>query len=398
MKKMLLIMAALCCMMSVTAQQVKKGISTNYKHLIPKLSQVEQINRQTVEFTHKLDSVTVSPYGANQVYTYDEQFRVVRLNTVVSILLYVSSREFTYDQHDNVIRMITIDPYETTKTVYNYTDDGEYIINEIEYLLVDESWVEKEKIEYFSSEDETYGEAIRYEYEEGEWIEQEKMEVYFTANGNMISKTRSYYHQNEWVASEEIEYSYNGNDNCTMILTYHVMGSGELEESEKEMYTYDARGNCTTIRIEDYDEEDGWVFFESTRLYYDLSTLCSNIAGFYTVTDEAMFNVNNKLLSFETIDDEGEMFTTNFYYSNCHGLVETTDSQIVIWPNPVAETLSIGVKDVQQVDIFTLDGKHVSTIENGFGTIDVRGLSHGCYLLKATLNNGSVATQKFVKQ
>lgn len=397
MKKTLLIMAVLCCMMSVTAQQVKKGISTNYKHLIPQLSQVDQINRQTAEFTHKLDSVTVSPFGANQVYTYDDQFRVVKLNTVVSILFYVTSREFTYDQYDNVIRVITIDPYETTKTVYSYTDDGERIIDEIEYLLVDDSWVEEEKIEYFSNDDDTYAEMIRYEYEEGEWIEQEKVEAYFTANGTLISQTYCYY-QDEWVASEEVKYSYDGNDHCTMMLTYHVMGDGELEEREKEAYTYDARGNCTSIRIEEYDEEDGWVFFESTRLYYDLSTLCSNIAGFYTFTDEAMFNVNNKLLSMETIDDEGDTFTTNFYYSNCNGLVEITNSQIVLWPNPVAETLFIGAKDVQQVDIFTMDGKHVSTIENGFETINVRGLSQGCYLLKATMNDGSIATQKFVKQ
>ena len=183
-----------------------------------------------------------------------------------------------------------------------------------------------------------------------------------------------------------------------MVLTYHVMGSGELEEREKEMYTYDARGNCTTIRIEDYDEEDGWVFFESTRLSYDLSTLCSNIAGFYTFTDEAIFNVNNKLLSTESIDNEGWMYTSNYYYSDCNSLVETTDNQVGLWPNPVTETLSIGSKDVQQVDIFTLDGKHVFTIENGFEAINVSDLATGCYLLKATMNNGRMVTQKFMKQ
>ena len=60
--------------------------------------------------------------------------------------------------------------------------------------------------------------------------------------------------------------------------------------------------------------------------------------------------------------------------------------------------MSLNAEGVQQVEIFTIDGRQVMHLEYGFETINVSALAKGCYLLKATLNDGSKAVQKFVKE
>jgi hypothetical protein len=53
---------------------------------------------------------------------------------------------------------------------------------------------------------------------------------------------------------------------------------------------------------------------------------------------------------------------------------------------------------LQQVEIFSMDGKQVMRLGNGSESINVNALAKGCYLLKATFANGSKAMQKFVKE
>jgi hypothetical protein len=86
------------------------------------------------------------------------------------------------------------------------------------------------------------------------------------------------------------------------------------------------------------------------------------------------------------------------YYSAATGLGEYNENQLAIWPNPVSETLNLNAEDLQQVEIFSMDGKQVMRLGNGSESINVNALAKGCYLLKATFANGSKAMQKFVKE
>jgi len=79
------------------------------------------------------------------------------------------------------------------------------------------------------------------------------------------------------------------------------------------------------------------------------------------------------------------------------GVDESSNEALGIWPNPVAETLNLNAKDLQQVDIFSIDGRQVMSLNNGFESINVSQLTQGTYLLKGTYNNGNTAIQKFVK-
>ena len=87
-----------------------------------------------------------------------------------------------------------------------------------------------------------------------------------------------------------------------------------------------------------------------------------------------------------------------FYYSNTgSGVTENVESLLSIWPNPASETLNLK-GDMTQVQIYSIDGRLVMSLEKGFESINVSDLAKGSYLLKATLKDGGVTTQKFVKQ
>ena len=68
-----------------------------------------------------------------------------------------------------------------------------------------------------------------------------------------------------------------------------------------------------------------------------------------------------------------------------------------IWPNPVDEVLYLEAEEMQQIEIFSMEGELILTMANDLESINVSDLAKGCYLLKATLNNGCVVTQKFIK-
>jgi hypothetical protein len=108
------------------------------------------------------------------------------------------------------------------------------------------------------------------------------------------------------------------------------------------------------------------------------------------------------LLAFEETDyDDGlaqQTIKGVLYYSAATGLGEYNENQLAIWPNPVSETLNLNAEDLQQVEIFSMDGKQVMRLGNGSESINVNALAKGCYLLKATFANGSKAMQKFVKE
>ena len=89
---------------------------------------------------------------------------------------------------------------------------------------------------------------------------------------------------------------------------------------------------------------------------------------------------------------------TQYHYSSITSVNESTENQLIIWPNPVEDVLHLETKDLQQVEVFSLDGKRVMTDGSGLENINVSMLSNGCYLLKATLKDGKTMMQRFVKQ
>ncbi len=81
--------------------------------------------------------------------------------------------------------------------------------------------------------------------------------------------------------------------------------------------------------------------------------------------------------------------------------VKVDNSLISLYPNPVNSTLHVTCsEDIARIDIYTVTGTLVETISThaASSSIDMSGLQQGLYLLRATLDNGRTAVQKFVKQ
>ena len=201
---------------------------------------------------------------------------------------------------------------------------------------------------------------------EGEWVESYKCEYEYDAAGNRLSSTEStHYDMEDWKFTTRIE------------------------------YTYDTHNNCTDKATYSYVEED-WVL-EYTMFYtYDRSVPVENTAGIFMVWEDEL-PIYNKVLNWQVqYDDVAE--STVLYYSGCEGVGETTESLLSVWPNPASETLNFNAEGLQQVEIFTLEGRLVATANNSFGTIAIGHLAKGCYLLRATFEDGREAMRKFVKE
>ncbi len=81
------------------------------------------------------------------------------------------------------------------------------------------------------------------------------------------------------------------------------------------------------------------------------------------------------------------------------GVEEEQVANLVIYPNPVKDILHVGCDNMQQYEVFSLDGKLVrSSQTNGSeGVIDFSNLESGVYMIRITSDNG-VVTRRIIKE
>ena len=396
MKKVLLFAVALCFMISAQAQTETHKSAEN--QLKSRIKTVEQLNRGTTVYTQKLDSIIMSyqMLSIPIVFEYDNQFNTKKV--VMSGFGISTIMEHSYDSQNR--RISTVNTYE----------DGSK--DKVEYTYNNQSLVEK---------------ATQYEFEEGVWVEDGLNVFEYDANGNMVLVTvfdrednvwekdekTEFTYQNgklvsemqydwllgEWVEDQSIEYNYDAQGDLVESIEFDLVDLAWLKDNRME-YTYDANHNCTSQAEYDFNNILGdWEIENKMTLTYDLSVPSNTIAGL-DFFDDAAITMNNKPLTIEetTYDDEMASIFYTLYYSETTGIGEHNGSQIALWPNPASETLSLNAKGLQQVEIFSMDGRQVMHLENGIETIDVSALSRGCYLLNVTFADGSKAVRKFVKE
>ena len=396
MKKVLLFAAAMCFMISAQAQTETNKSAEN--QLKSRIKTVEQLNRGTAVYTQKLDSIIMSyqMLSIPIVFEYDNQFNTKKV--VMSGFGISTIMEHSYDSQNR--RISTVNTYE----------DGSK--DKVEYTYNNQSLIEK---------------ATQYEFEEGVWVEDGLNVFEYDANGNMVLVTvfdrednvwgkdekTEFTYQNgklvrelqydwllgEWIEDQSIEYNYDAQGDLVETIEFDLVDLAWLKDNRME-YTYDANHNCTSQAEYDFNNILGdWEIENKMTLTYDLSVPSNTIAGL-DFFDDAAITMNNKPLTIEetTNDDEVASIFYTLYYSETTGIGEHNGSQIALWPNPASEILSLNAKGLQQVDIFSMDGRQVMHLENGIETIDVSALAKGCYLLNVTFADGSKAVRKFVKE
>ena len=424
MKKLALFAAALCCMVSASAQHIKSNPMTQ-KSLKDKIQQVEKWNRYENTFSEKLDSI-YTDYEKG-ILAYDERFNCTKIDYYANwggwMLEY--TEEYTYDDKDRVVMVVRkAGEYEEygDKSEYTYNDEG-WLTEELEYELEGGEWMLVNKYTYEYDADGHMVLSIGYAYD-GDWLEESKMT--FEYEGGLLRNDVFYYYEDDdWMPNTRNDYTYNAQDLCTETLASNW--EGEWVENYKYEYEYDAAGNrLSTTESNRYDMED-WMYttrieyaydshnnctekasyyyeseldewvLEYTMLYtYDLSVPVENTAGIFMVWENEL-PIYDKVLNWQVqYGDIAE--STVLFYSGCVGLDETTESRLSVWPNPASETLNLNAEGWRQAEILTLEGRLVATANNGFATIAIGHLAKGCYLLRVTFEDGREAIQKFVKQ
>lgn len=427
MRKVLLFVALICCMMPMMAQ---KNNDKTLKEMREMKKKVELLNSRANTYTEKLDSVIVTN-NYRELISYDERFNCKKVNTynydsIGSWVLNIVY-DYEFDSQDRLISQIYTkygdEPY-CYRINIEYNDQG-LVTTEIIWEDIEGAWVGVYK---FTSEYDAQGnlskETVCLPDENNEWFvyyyyeynyenadetqilcylwneltqnyELEEREVYHYEN-----QLCTLYEVNLWDSADSVwilwykyEYMYfdNGNLKEETYFESDVWGS-EPEPISKSQYEYDSHNNNTLTRHYMYSED--WVPKRQDEMEYDLNVPKANVAGL-SFRYGGLYN--DKMLNKRGIYPE-DIKEYVFYYSNAGtGVAESAESRMSVWPNPVSETLNLK-GDMTQVKIFSMDGKQVMNIQHSFESINVSNLANGCYLLKATFTNGSMAVQKFVKE
>lgn len=81
------------------------------------------------------------------------------------------------------------------------------------------------------------------------------------------------------------------------------------------------------------------------------------------------------------------------------GIDYSTLETIEIYPNPVVDQINIkNCDEVKQVEIFSMDGKLVKSVNISGKTLDIQDLTSGFYMAKIVAKNEQFTFRKFIKQ
>ena len=82
--------------------------------------------------------------------------------------------------------------------------------------------------------------------------------------------------------------------------------------------------------------------------------------------------------------------------SDWDGTTESTEDQLLIFPNPSYDDFTIQCKGMRQIEVFTMDGRLLKSIQTESPVHQLNGLMNGTFLVKITTNDG-VIVKKIVK-
>ena len=399
MKKTLLLVASICCMMSAKAQDannfIQKLDSVCYGSAVERLQYDDRFNCTQIKYVY-------DDYGQEVVFSthnfaYDNENRVVRDEYIEMTGVY-NLYENTYNEQGLVTQRIrTMKNYDELIEVYKYTyeydAEGNLLTNKGFGMNENNEWTESYRNEYLYREDGLLITMNHYLYYSsgGSWL-YEVTEYYYNEDGLCVEKatTRGGYE----VISKTL-YTYDESGFLTSETKMDVW-DGVLDFDEKKEYEFDAEGNCISCTYFEFNKyHETWLFEYSIEYSYDLAFPANDIAGLLTYWNN--FEPNFKVLYYKSTDYDFNTKIITFHYSETTGIEENMGRRVSIWPNPVSDLLNIEVEDLQQVEILTLDGKLVMTTK-GSNAIAINTLAQGCYMLKVTHSDGRVSIQKFVKK
>ena len=179
--------------------------------------------------------------------------------------------------------------------------------------------------------------------------------------------------------------------------TYAIMNPSCMDPDTLEAYAYqnwqtnqqyyqDSMGYATYDSIHDMLYE--YVEYQTYSFIWVAGDGCD--APKATMSFEA-----GKTYTF-TLSLKGEGDCVTMTVTDNVGISENNAQTFGLYPNPTTEVLNIQANDVKDIEIANLLGQTVIT--TNVQTINVANLTNGVYFVRVNFNNGTVSTQKFVKE
>lgn len=442
MKNTILIAALMCCLISASAQPIKK--ESKPRSWKESLQLVEKMNSRENVYTMKLDSVTMYQ-GDNMkvLLDYDAHFNCTWL-----AVYYLEDEwenefafEYAYDEQDRLTSMIDYDAGDKEDYYYN----AQNLVEEIYYSFFNETWQMYEKIVLSYDEDKHVVLSMRYRMEGGNWVESNKqtwdyedglLQVTTTyipnENGEWVGDGRTEYHYEEGFCTEEIDSFWTGYWYTISKTVYHYeaqqcyekieygWNGEEWNEQYKHSYDHDASGNLLT-EISYYHQSgvQDWIYRDKFEYLYDDDNNCTDYYEyFYYAYDEAWeleevyhigygtpgieyisglslmwdlfefpFPISNKVEQL-IMDEDGDYYSLDFHYSSTVGIDESTAGMFGVYPNPAKDFLVLETQDFaslqfQTYRISNMMGQMLlqAQIMDETQQIDVSGLAEGMYFV-----------------
>lgn len=147
---------------------------------------------------------------------------------------------------------------------------------------------------------------------------------------------------------------------------------------------YDVDGNITTYTWRNIDGEeitppdasDGWFCFDESNLNQEYRCEMTNEKYPALVLKTVFVKVVSEYTS---------------------GINKVENNGIAVGPNPAADYITIKGEEVQSVDIFSLTGACVKSVNDNVQTIEIADLAPGIYTIKVVTTNGEKVA-KFIKK
>ena len=438
MKKLIFFAALMCCIVSVSAQPIRK--ESKQRSWEESLQMVEKMNSRDNMFNTKLDSVTseytkvVLDYDAHSNCTW---FAFYYLDDGWEMAY---AYEYAYDEQDRLTSIIAYDIEE--KEDYYYNAQG--LVEEIYYSYFDETWQTYEKTVLSYDEDQRVVLSLGYRMEDENWVESSKQTWNYedgllqatttyivNANGEWEGDGRTEYHYDEGLCTEEIESEWAGYWNTLNKTVYHYdaqqcyekieygWNGDDWNERYKHGYEHDASGNLL-CEIEYYynPEIQDWTHISKYEYLFDASNNCTDYYEYFYLVALEMWRlqeayhitygtpeiehisglalywdffgrsipIHNKVEQL-IMDEDGEYFYLDFHYSSTVGIDEPTENPLTVWPNPAKDFVRIEGTEAAEVQVYNALGQVVKTV-NGSTAINVSGLAKGVYLLRITDADG----------
>ena len=102
---------------------------------------------------------------------------------------------------------------------------------------------------------------------------------------------------------------------------------------------------------------------------YEFSVACRN-------NDEVVLTVTNETLSLSDFEDES--------------------SSIIVYPNPATDMVRFSTKNINKIEIYDVAGKKV--LESKSGSVSVKTLENGVYIIKVISADNTMTTKRLIKQ